>query len=65
MAENNFKPRGQIKQSKPDAGGGVLRNLPVIGIVKNIIMKALKNFALALLLWIAFFSATILILNII
>ena len=35
MAENNFKPRGQIKQSKPDAGGGVLRNLPVIGIVKN------------------------------
>lgn len=35
MAENNFSPKGQNKRSKPDAGGGVLRNLPVVGIVKN------------------------------
>ena len=35
MAEDNFSPRGQSKRSKPDTGGGVLRNLPVIGIVKN------------------------------
>jgi hypothetical protein len=35
MAENNFSPKGQNKRSKPDAGGGVLRNLPVLGIVKN------------------------------
>jgi len=35
MAENNFSPKGQNKRSKPDAGGGVLRDLPVLGIVKN------------------------------
>ena len=35
MAENNFSPKGQNKRSKPDAGGGVLRDLPVVGIVKN------------------------------
>ena len=35
MAENNFSPKGQNKRSKPDTGGGVLRDLPVVGIVKN------------------------------
>jgi hypothetical protein len=35
MAEDNYSPKGQNKRSKPDAGGGVLRDLPVIGIVKN------------------------------
>ena len=35
MAEDIFKPLGATKASKPDAGGGVIRNVPVIGIVKN------------------------------
>jgi len=35
--EDYFKPRGQAKASKQDAGGGVVRNAPVIGVVKNII----------------------------
>jgi len=35
MAEDNFSPKGQNNRSKPDTGGGVLRDLPVIGIVKN------------------------------
>ena len=35
MAENNFKPKGQAKQSAPGAGGGVLRSVPVLGVVKN------------------------------
>ena len=30
MAENNFSPKGQNKRSKPDAGVGVLRDLPVV-----------------------------------
>ena len=35
MAEDFFKPRGPLKSSKPDAGGGVLRPLPTLGIVKS------------------------------
>ena len=35
MAEDIFKPAGASKASKPDAGGGVIRNVPVFGIVKN------------------------------
>ena len=35
MAEDIFKPAGATKASKPDAGGGVIRNVPVYGIVKN------------------------------
>ena len=35
MAEDIYSPKGQNKRSKPDAGGGVLRELPVIGVVKN------------------------------
>lgn len=35
MAQDIFKPAGATKASKPDAGGGVIRNVPVIGIVKN------------------------------
>lgn len=35
MATDNFKPKGQAKASKQDAGGGVIRSLPVLGVVKN------------------------------
>ena len=35
MATNDFKPKGQSKASKADAGGGVIRSLPVLGVVKN------------------------------
>lgn len=35
MAEDIFKPAGATKARKPDAGGGVIRNVPVFGIVKN------------------------------
>jgi len=35
MAEDIFKPAGASKASKPDSGGGVVRNVPVFGIVKN------------------------------
>jgi hypothetical protein len=35
MAEDIFKPAGATKASKPDAGGGVIRSVPVYGIVKN------------------------------
>lgn len=35
MANDIFKPAGATKASKPDAGGGVIRSVPVIGIVKN------------------------------
>lgn len=35
MAEDIFKPAGSSKASKPDAGGGVVRNVPVFGVVKN------------------------------
>lgn len=35
MAEDIFKPAGATKASKPDAGGGVIRSVPVFGIVKN------------------------------
>lgn len=35
MAEDIFKPSGATKASKPDAGGGVIRSVPVFGIVKN------------------------------
>ena len=35
MATNNFKPKGQVNSSKQEAGGGVLRSLPVLGVVKN------------------------------
>ena len=35
MAEDIFKPAGASKASKPDSGGGVVKNVPVFGIVKN------------------------------
>lgn len=35
MAEDYFKPRGPLKSSKPGAGGGVIRPLPTLGIVKS------------------------------
>ena len=35
MADNIFKTRGQIKASSPEAGNGVIRSVPVFGIVKN------------------------------
>jgi hypothetical protein len=33
--EDVFKPKGQLKASKADAGGGAIRNVPVLGIVKD------------------------------
>ena len=33
--QDYFKPRGQAKNFRNDAGGGVTRNYPIIGIVKN------------------------------
>jgi hypothetical protein len=35
MAQDIFKPKGQLDASKPDSGGGVIRNTPTLGIVKN------------------------------
>ena len=35
MATDNFKPTGQVKNFKNDSGGGVVRNSPIIGVVKN------------------------------
>jgi len=35
MAEDIVKQAGASSSSKPDAGGGVVRNVPVLGIVKN------------------------------
>lgn len=35
MPNNFFKPKGPQKFSEPDAGGAVLRNLPVFGVVKD------------------------------
>jgi hypothetical protein len=35
MAQNVFKPRGATSASKPDAGGAVLRSVPVFGVVKD------------------------------
>ena len=35
MPNNIFKPRGATKASKPDAGGAVLRSVPVFGVVKD------------------------------
>lgn len=35
MAEDIVKQAGASKSSKPDAGGGVIRSVPVFGIVKN------------------------------
>lgn len=35
MAENNFKTKGQAKEIAPNAGGGVIRSVPVLGVVKN------------------------------
>jgi hypothetical protein len=35
MPQNYFKPIGATKESKPDAGGGVIRSVPVLGVVKN------------------------------
>lgn len=35
MEYDGFKPRGPTKASKADAGGAVLRNLPLFGVVKN------------------------------
>ena len=35
MAHDYFKPKGQTKESKNDAGGGVVRSEPVLGVVKN------------------------------
>jgi len=33
--ENGFKPLGPTKSSKPNSGGGVTREVPVLGVVKN------------------------------
>lgn len=35
MATNQIKVKGQAKSTKPDAGGGVIRTVPVLGVVKN------------------------------
>jgi hypothetical protein len=35
MADDIIKPAGASKASKPDAGGGVIRSVPVFGVVKN------------------------------
>ena len=35
MEYDGFKPRGATKASKADAGGAVLRTLPLFGVVKN------------------------------
>ena len=35
MANNVFKPRGATSASKPDAGGAVLRSVPVFAVVKD------------------------------
>ena len=35
MANDNFKPKGQAKNFKNNSGGGVVRNSPIIGVVKN------------------------------
>jgi Type VI secretion system/phage-baseplate injector OB domain len=35
MAQDYFKPKGKAKASKPDAGGGVIRSEPALGVVKN------------------------------
>lgn len=35
MAIDVFKPKGQIKAAKPDAGGAAAQTVPVIGIVKD------------------------------
>jgi len=35
MEYDGFKPRGETKANKADAGGAALRNLPLFGIVKN------------------------------
>ena len=35
MAQNVFKPRGATSASQPDAGGAVLRSVPVFGVVKD------------------------------
>ena len=35
MASNEIKVKGQAKSTKPDAGGGVIRTVPVLGVVKN------------------------------
>jgi hypothetical protein len=35
MATNEFKPKGPTKESQPDSGGGVIRSVPVLGVVKN------------------------------
>lgn len=33
--DNIWKPRGALKSQKPDAGGAVLRNYPMLGVVKD------------------------------
>jgi hypothetical protein len=35
MAYDEIKPRGSTKASKPDAGGAVIRSVPLFGIVKD------------------------------
>ena len=35
MAYDEIKPRGSTKASRPDAGGAVLRSVPLFGIVKD------------------------------
>ena len=35
MASNDFRVKGQAKDTKPEAGGGVIRSVPVLGVVKN------------------------------
>ena len=35
MATNELKVKGQLKATQPDAGGGVIRSVPVLAVVKN------------------------------
>jgi hypothetical protein len=35
MAQDYFKPKGKAKANEPDAGGGVIRSEPALGVVKN------------------------------
>ena len=35
MPQDVFKPKGQAKASKPDAGGAAVRSVPVLAVVKN------------------------------
>ena len=52
MAYDEIKPRGSTKASQPDAGGAVLRSVPLFGIVKdNLIQFAQADFKCTLVIW--------------